>query len=80
MGVVVTSGTLDSVVISTLAQNARDVGSIQHSVCNISHFHHTDDTVCHDYDPVQALRCMVVEPTLRICIRGDCLYACNCKH
>ena len=37
-------------------------------------------TGCHDRDPVQATCCMVVEPTLCMCMYGPCLYVCNCKH
>ena len=49
---------------STLAQNARDVGSI-HILSTISLiFIHTHDTGCHDHDHVQAMCCMVVEPAL----------------
>ena len=39
-------------------------------------------TGCGDHDPIQATRCMVVEPTLCVCM---CIYVsalpvCNCKH
>ena len=46
-------------MVSTLVQNTQDVGSIP-----TSHFHQTYDDGCHDHDPVQATRCIVVEPTL----------------
>ena len=41
---------------STLAHNARDVGSIPDLGILFLHNHVTD---CHDHDPVQAMRCMV---------------------
>ena len=39
-----------------------------------------DDGDDDDQDPVQATRCMVVEPTLSMYMYGHCLYVCNCKH
>ena len=59
----VTSGSLDDVMISTLAWNARD-GFDSHCSHNISYFHHTldtGDTTRIIYNPPY---CMVVEPTL----------------
>ena len=32
-------------------------------------FHHTHNTDCHDKDPAQAMRCMVVEPTMCVYVR-----------
>ena len=55
------SGSLGHVIVSTLVQNARDVGSI-HALG--SHFHHLHDTGYCDPDSVEARHCMVVEPTL----------------
>ena len=49
---------------STMAPNARDVGSILSLGTIFPHFYHTHDTGCHDHDPVQAACCMVIEPTL----------------
>ena len=42
--------------------------------------HHLAITKCHDcrdYDPIQAMRCMVVEPTIYMCMRA-CVCACVC--
>ena len=58
---VVTSGSLYGVMVSTLAWNARDVGSISCSSQNISHFHLTHNTGFHDQCPAQAVHCMVLE-------------------
>ena len=40
---VVTSGSLDGVMVSPLAQNHKRCGFDSHSRCNISHFHHPHD-------------------------------------
>ena len=65
----VTSGSLGGVMVSTLARNAIDVALIPLSRHNISYLIHTPMTlVCGDHDPVQAMHCMAVKPTLCMCI------------
>ena len=61
---------------STLAQNARDVGSIS-ALGTIFPIFNTHNASCHDHDPVQAMRCMVFEPNLCMYMYGHCLYACK---
>ena len=80
MSSAVISGSLGGVMVSTLSWNAKDAGSIS-SLDPIFHIfitlHNTD---CCDYDSVQAIRCMVVEPTLCMYMYSHCLYVCNSKH
>ena len=61
-----TPGSLGGVMVSTLAWNAGNVGSIPAIFPIFITLH---DTGCHDHDPVQALHCVVVDRTL-------CIYVC----
>ena len=65
VGRVVASGSLPGVMLSTLARNARDVGSIP-TLSTI--FPMSIKPMTLDQDPVQAMCCMVVEPTLSLCM------------
>ena len=78
VGGVVTSGSLHSAMV-VHCPGVPGCGFESISKYNISHVHHTHDISSRDHDPVQAMLCMVVEPTL-------CMYVssspalCNCKH
>ena len=62
---------------STLARNARDV-NLSPALDTVFPILITSTTlVAMTMDPIQAMRCMVVEPTLCMYMCGDPLYACN---
>ena len=69
-----TSGRLGGVMISTLVQNARNVGLNPSLGTIFPIFRHIHDVDCNDHDPVQARHCVVVEPTLCVYVYGHCLY------
>ena len=69
MGMMVTLGSLGGVMVCTLTRNARDLGSIPILDAIFPIF----ITGCHDMGPVQATRCMVVEPTLGMDMYMHCL-------
>ena len=67
-----TSGSLDGVMASTLARNARDVGLSPALGAIVPIFTpHPHDTGCCDLDPAQAMHCLAVEPAL-------CIWMCKC--
>ena len=76
----VISGSLGGVLLSTLAWNARDVGSIPGLGTVFPIFITPTTLVAMTMDPVQATCCMVVEPTPSMYMYGQCLYVCNCRH
>ena len=65
---------------STLARNARDVGLSPTLGAVFPIFITPMTLVDMTMDPVQATRCMIVEPTPSMYRYGHCLYVCNCKH
>ena len=76
MGRVVTSGKLTWCNGSTLAWNARDMG-LSPALGTVFPIFITPMTlVAMTMDPVQAMHCMVVEPTLSMYMYGHCLYVC----
>ena len=71
---VVTSAKLIWCNGSTLAQNARVVGSSPALGTIIPIFITPTTLVAMTMDPIQATCCMVVEPTLSVYMCGHCLY------
>ena len=66
-------------MVIRLAQNVRVLGSISALVIIFPIFI-TPQYWCRDQDPVQATRCVVVEPTLCMDTQGHYLYVCDCMH
>ena len=79
VGIVVTPGKPMGCNASTLAWNAREVGSSPALGTVFPIFIPPTTMGAVTINPVQAMQCMVVEPTLSMCICGHCLYGCNCK-
>ena len=74
----VTSVSTGGIMVSALAQNGRDMGSISHSRRNISGFRYTLDIGSMTRILYKlCTRCMVIEPTLcmYICKVIACMYA-----
>ena len=63
-----TFGSLGDEMVSTLAQNARDVGLITALGAIFSIFVTPHATGCYGHDPIQAACCMAVEPTMTMYI------------
>ena len=76
-----TSVSLGGVIVSTLARSARDVGSISnlYAIFQILIPPHTltPDSDCSYLKPVQAINCMVLEPTFSLYMQVHYLYVCN---
>ena len=67
---VVTSGNLGGKMVSTLAQNARDRGSIPALGTIIPIFITPPYQWSHDQDPMQTMQCMIVDHTACIVCTG----------
>ena len=66
MGIVVRAGSLGDVMVSTAGSECKRCRFDSHCRHNIFYFHHSHDTGYHGLDRVQAMHCMVIEPTLCI--------------
>ena len=80
MGSVVTSRSISGEMVITLAQNARDVGSIPTLGATFPTLITPTTLICMTRILYELYGRMVVEPTLYMYVYAQSLPVCNCKH